>query len=242
MPLFGLPNPLDLVGVNPDATMSGLLDDFTGVTSAREANAANSANAQKQMDFQERMSNTAYQRSMADMKAAGLNPMLAAKNGGASTPTGASPDIKAVPSAIGSIANTALAAYTGITNSQKAIADAGEADSRAALNQVSIANVAADTQNKAFSGKNIEASTKRTEADTAAIRADLKKRENNAKIQDSIGKVIDALKPGVDSVVGRSASSAVAAKRSMDGVNAYTRPAVDSMVGDNRYIKQFRGR
>lgn len=227
---------------NIPSSVGGLMDDFTGVTSAREANAANSANADKQMAFQERMSNTAYQRSMQDMQKAGLNPILAARNGGASSPAGASADIKAVPSRMGSIANTALAAYTGITQSQKAIAEAGEADSRAALNQVSVANVAADTEQKGHSSKNLEAETRKKAAETAAIRADLKKRENAAKIQDSIGKVIDALKPGVDSTVGRAASSAAATKRSMDRVNSYTGPAVDKMVGDNPYIKQFRGR
>lgn len=56
------------------------------------ANRASARLAREQMDFQERMSNTAYQRARADMEAAGINPLVAFSSGtaGASTPVGSS--------------------------------------------------------------------------------------------------------------------------------------------------------
>jgi len=103
--------------------------------------------ASRQMAFQERMSNTAIQRQVADMRKAGINPILAAKYGGASTPAGAS----YTPSNLGAAAMQGYKDYSSAKQIQQQ-AKVGEVQVEQIKQQTKLteANVKALTQDTNF--------------------------------------------------------------------------------------------
>lgn len=155
--------------------------------------------AEKQRDFQEQMRRTQYQTAVADMKDAGLNPMLSVSQGGAGTPMGA---MGSRPSAIGQqarmesptsqmVSSAAIAANVQ-ADLEKKEAETTESISRTGVNDEQRKNLSADTILKVLEAPNVSQKTKNmaadlllTQARTSAASAETEARKMDTLIRGS---------------------------------------------------------
>lgn len=176
---------------------------------ARETNLWNSQIADKQMMFQALMSGTSFQRGIADMKMAGLNPILAATQGGASTPSGAAmgavtgaPIQNAMSRAVDAF-NSAMEARMKVAQLRQVNEQTRKTMSDIDLNNVIKVNQLADATLKESNARVARANEKSIKLTQPGLRAE-------AAIDNSAyGKVMRAL--GRANPFGHSASSIIRA-------------------------------
>jgi len=164
-----------LLGISPSSAFSGAASLAGGLL----GNIGRTEAASAQQAFQEKMSGTAFQRQIADLKAAGINPMLAAKLGGASTPPGAMPQIM-------DVVTPALSSAQQMQGTQTQAA-VGEQQVQLSKEQQQVAvetgkKIAQETLNARTQGDVIAMTVRQLKANTRLLDAQTAVSEANARL------------------------------------------------------------
>lgn len=169
----------------------------TNIQLQREAQNFAQSSAQTQMDFQERMSNTAWQRQNKDMLAAGINPIMAyGKSSGASTPSGASSSTAAAR-----VENALSPAVTSAMDAMKLRKELEVLDSQTVLNKMSAEAKETEKTLNTSNAKFKDTETKIAEKTIPAVSEESKLRENKAWI-DNKARYWDAIQERIRNAVG----------------------------------------
>lgn len=201
---------------------------------AAAANTASAESAARQMEFQREMSDTSYQRAVADLKAAGINPMLAAMKGGATTPGGSS-----YTAQMPQVYDTFTPAVESFNKTQVSSAQTAQIEAQTGLTNTQVKQVEAATDKIREEIKNIPTEGERLRQMVFVLQEQeylyraqgFESQERQRMLAETVKKLIEETK-----VVGAEAS-AIASLNNLGREYGQLKPLIDTVIGVMKGLK-----